>query len=76
MDELVAQSKVIIEHLDNGDLMSCYSVFEANIRNMLDDLDQDTKLVQLWQTQRGYVDDEDWASVMENIENIRAVVNA
>jgi len=76
MDELVAQSKVIIEHLDNGDLMSCYSVFEANIRNILDDLDQEEELVKLWQVQRGHVDDEDWAAVMENIENIRAVVNA
>jgi len=76
MDKLIEQSNIIIGHLDNGDLMSCYSIFEAEIRNILDDLDQDEELVKLWQVQRGHVDEEDWAAVMENIENIRAVVNA
>ena len=76
MDKLIEQSNIIIGHLDNGDLMSCYSIFEAEIRNILDDLDQDEELVKLWQVQRGYVDEEDWAAVLENIENIRAVVNA
>ena len=75
MDKLIEQSNIIIGHLDNGDLMSCYSIFEAEIRNILDDLDQDEELVKLWQVQRGHVDEEDWAAVMENIENIRAVVN-
>jgi len=76
MDKLIEQSNIIIGHLDNGDLMSCYSIFEAEIRNILDDLDQDEELVKLWQVQRGHVDEEDWAAVMENIENIRVVVNA
>ena len=76
MDKLIEQSNIIIGHLDNGDLMSCYSIFEAEIRNILDDLDQDEELVKLWQVQRGHVDEEDWAAVMENIENIRAVINA
>jgi len=75
MDKLIEQSNIIIGHLDNGDLMSCYSIFEAEIRNILDDLDQDEELVKLWQVQRGHVDEEDWAAVMENIENIRAVIN-
>lgn len=75
MDKLIEQSNIIIGHLDNGDLMSCYSIFEAEVRNMLDELDQEEELVKLWQTQRDYVDDEDWAAVMENIENIRAVIN-
>jgi len=74
MDKLIEQSNIIIGHLDNGDLMSCYSIFEAEIRNILDDLDQDEELVKLWQVQRGHVDEEDWAAVMENIENIRKFI--
>lgn len=56
--------------------MSCYSLFESNIRGILDDLDPDDDFVKLWLTQRDYVDDEDWAAVMANIENIREALNA
>ena len=62
--------------MDNGDLMSCYSLFESNIRGLLDDLDPNDGLVKLWLTQKDYVDDEDWAAVMENVETIREYLNA
>ena len=75
MDKLIEYSQEIINHLDNGDLMSCYSLFESNIRGILDDLDPNDDFVKLWLTQRDYVDDEDWAAVMANIENIRKALN-
>ena len=75
MDKLIEYSQEIMTHMDNGDLMSCYSLFESNIRGILDDLDPDDDFVKLWLTQRNYVDDEDWAAVMANIENIRAALN-
>jgi hypothetical protein len=76
MDKLIEYSQEIMTHMDNGDLMSCYSLFESNIRGILDDLDPDDDFVKLWLKQRDYVDDEDWASVMANIENIREALNA
>jgi hypothetical protein len=76
MDKLIEYSQEIMTHMDNGDLMSCYSLFESNIRSILDDLDPDDDFVKLWLKQRDYVDDEDWASVMANIENIREALNA
>ena len=76
MDELIEYSQEIMTHMDNGDLMSCYSLFESNIRGILDDLDPNDGLVKLWLTQKDYVDDEDWAAVMENVENIREYLNA
>ena len=76
MDELLQYSNEIMTHMDNGDLMSCYSLFESNIRGILDDLDPNDGLVKLWLTQKDYVDDEDWAAVMENVENIRKYINA
>lgn len=75
MDKLIEYSQEIMTHMDNGDLMSCYSLFESNIRGILDDLDPDDALVKLWLKQRDYVDDEDWAAVMANIENIREALN-
>jgi len=75
MDKLIEYSQEIMTHMDNGDLMSCYSLFESNIRGILDDLDPDDAFVKLWLTQRDYVDDEDWAAVMANIENIREALN-
>ena len=76
MDKLIEYSQEIMTHMDNGDLMSCYSLFESNIRGILDDLDPNDGLVKLWLTQKDYVDDEDWAAVMENVENIREYLNA
>jgi hypothetical protein len=76
MDKLIEYSQEIMTHMDNGDLMSCYSLFESNIRSILDDLDPDDDFVKLWLKQRDYVDDEDWAAVMANIENIREAMNA
>ena len=76
MDKLIEYSQEIMTHMDNGDLMSCYSLFESNIRSILDDLDPNDDFVKLWLKQRDYVDDEDWASVMANIENIREALNA
>jgi hypothetical protein len=76
MDELIKYSEEIMTHMDNGDLMSCYSLFESNIRGLLDDLDPNDGLIKLWLTQKDYVDDEDWAAVMENVENIREYINA
>ena len=76
MDKLIEYSQEIMTHMDNGDLMSCYSLFESNIRGLLDDLDPNDGLVKLWLTQKDYVDDEDWAAVMENVENIREYINA
>ena len=75
MDKLIEYSQEIMTHMDNGDLMSCYSLFESNIRGILDDLDSDDDFVKLWLKQRDYVDDEDWAAVMANIENIREALN-
>ena len=75
MDKLIEYSQEIMTHMDNGDLMSCYSLFESNIRSILDDLDPNDDFVKLWLKQRDYVDDEDWASVMANIENIREALN-
>tara|TARA_B100000035_G_C20716098_1_gene429143 strand:+ start:247 stop:477 length:231 start_codon:yes stop_codon:yes gene_type:complete len=76
MDELIKYSEEIMTHMDNGDLMSCYSLFESNIRGLLDDLDPNDGLVKLWLTQKDHVDDEDWAAVMENVETIREYLNA
>ena len=75
MDKLIEYSQEIMTHMDNGDLMSCYSLFESNIRSILDDLDPNDDFVKLWLKQREYVDDEDWAAVMANIENIREALN-
>jgi len=77
MDDLIRLTKQIIEYVDSGDLMSCYSLFEAEIRSIVESLEEDTsELVRLWKIQRGYVDEEDWAGVLENIENIREIVYA
>ena len=76
MDELIKYSREIMTHMDNGDLMSCYSLFESNIRHILDDLDLNDDFVKLWITQKSYVDDEDCASVMANIEQIREALDA
>lgn len=75
MDELMKYGKEILEHLDNGDLMSCYSLFESNVRHILDDLDPEDEFVKLWLIQRDNVDNEDWAAVMEHSEKIREVVH-
>jgi len=74
MEELKTLSVEIIKLLDNGDLMGCYSLFESAIRPMLGDLDANEQLVKIWNVQAGYVDEEDWAAVMENIENVRPLV--
>ena len=76
MDKLLDFTNEILNHMDNGDLMSCYSLFEAEIRHLLDDLDQEEELVKLWQIQRGHADDEDWAAVMEHMETIREHLHA
>lgn len=74
MEELKKHSTEIIKMIDQGDLMGCYSLFESAIRPILGDLDPTDEFVKLWNTQAGYVDEEDWAAVMENIENIRPFV--
>ena len=74
MEELKKLTVEILKMLDAGDLMGCYSLFESNIRNILPDLDPTDEFVRLWNVQAGYVDEEDWASVMENLENIRPLV--
>ena len=76
MDKLLDFTNEILNHMDNGDLMSCYSLFEAEIRHLLYDLDQEEELVKLWQIQRGHADDEDWAAVMEHMETIREHLHA
>jgi len=76
MDELIEQTNILLEHLDKGDLMSCYSIFESAIRPLLDDLDQEDEFIKLWQKQRSYVDDEDWAAVLEGSETLREYLNA
>ena len=74
MEELKTLSVEIIKLLDNGDLMGCYSLFESAIRPILGDLDANEQLVKIWNVQAGYVDEEDWAAVMENMENVRPLV--
>lgn len=76
MEELRKLSTEIIKMVDQGDLMGCYSLFESAIRPLLADgnFDQTDEFIKLWNIQTGYVDEEDWASVMENIENIRPLV--
>ena len=74
MEELKTLSVEIIKLMDNGDLMGCYSLFESAIRPILGDLDANDQLVKIWNVQAGYVDEEDWAAVMENIENVRPLV--
>jgi hypothetical protein len=74
MEELKTLSAEILKMLDSGDLMGCYSLFESAIRPILGDLDPTDEFVRLWNIQAGYVDEEDWASVMENLENIRPLV--
>lgn len=74
MEELKTLSVEIIKLLDSGDLMGCYSLFESAIRPILGDLDANEQLVKIWNVQAGYVDEEDWAAVMENIENVRPLV--
>lgn len=74
MEELKTLSVEIIKLLDNGDLMGCYSLFESAIRPILGNLDANEQLVKIWNVQAGYVDEEDWAAVMENIENVRPLV--
>ena len=74
MEELKTLSVEIIKLLDNGDLMGCYSLFESAIRPILGDLDANEQLVKIWNVQAGYVDEEDWAAVMENVENVRPLV--
>jgi len=76
MDKLVEYGREIMTHLDNGDLMSCYSLFEANVRPLLDDLDPEDEFVKLWIKQRDNVDDEDWAAVIEFSETIREALDA
>ncbi len=76
MEELNKLTKQMLEMLDNGDLMGCYSLFEAEIREKLPSLDQESELVQGWAHQGKLVDEEDWAAVMENMENIRKALDA
>ena len=64
MDKLVELSKEILNHMDNGDLMTCYSMFEANVRGLLEDFDQDDEFIKVWLTQRNNIDDEDWACLL------------
>ena len=71
MDKLVELSKEILNHMDNSDLMTCYSMFEANVRGLLEDFDQDDEFIKVWLTQRNNIDDEDWAAVIETAEEIR-----
>ena len=74
MDKLIELSKEILNHMDNGDLMTCYSMFEANVRSLLDDFDQDDEFIKVWLTQRNNIDDEDWAAVIETAEEIRKFI--
>tara|TARA_B110000305_G_C19349758_1_gene593648 strand:+ start:979 stop:1203 length:225 start_codon:yes stop_codon:yes gene_type:complete len=74
MEELKTLSVEIIKLMDNGDLMGCYSLFESAIRPILGDLDANDQLVKIWNEQAGYVDQEDWAAVIENVENVRPLV--
>ncbi len=76
MEELKTLSVEIIKLLDNGDLMGCYSLFESAIRPLLinGDLDANEQLVKIWNEQAGYVDEEDWAAVIENVENVRPLI--
>jgi|TARA_B110000503_G_scaffold21880_1_gene33512 hypothetical protein len=74
MEELRKLSTEIVKMLDQGDLMGCYSLFESAIRPILGDLDANDQLVKIWNEQAGYVDQEDWAAVIENVENIRPLI--
>jgi hypothetical protein len=76
MEELKKLTVELLKMIDAGDLMGCYSLFETDIREILTDgdLDQTDEFIKLWNVQMGYVNEEDWASVMENIENIRPLV--
>jgi len=71
MDELKKLTERMVEMIDNGDLMGSYSLFEAEKKEKLPNLDQESELVQGWIQQGKLVDEEDWAAVMENMENIR-----
>jgi len=37
-------------------------------------LDANEQLVKIWNEQAGYVDEEDWAAVIENVENVRPLI--
>jgi hypothetical protein len=74
MEELNKLTKQVVEMLDNGDLMGCYSLFEAEIRDIIPTLDQDSEMGKTWLHQVKLIDDEDWAGVMENMENIRKFI--
>ena len=71
MDKLVDFTNEILNYMDNGDLMSCYTTFEAEVRHILDDFDPEDEFVKLWLIQRKNVDEEDWAAVMEHMETLR-----
>jgi len=76
MDKLVDFTNEILNHMDNGNLMSCYTTFESEVRHILDDYDPEHEFIKLWHVQRKLVDDEDWAGVMEHMEKLREYLNA
>ena len=46
-EELKKLTEQMVEMIDNGDLMGCYSLFEAEIRDRLPNLDQESEAIAL-----------------------------
>jgi len=75
MDKVKEYVQEVLMHLDNGDFMSSYSLFESNVRPMIDELDQDDEFVKMLIQQRSNIDNEDWATTIEFAEEIKKALN-
>jgi hypothetical protein len=77
MTELVTEIEQMIQHYDDGDLMSCLSHFESAVRPIVESMDswEPQEALDILKEACQQIDDEDWQASIENLEKLKGVLN-
>lgn len=76
MVDLFEGSKILVEFCENGDLMSALSYFEGELKAVIDSTTthQNEELLKLLKEMSVYIENEEWAGALENVEKLNSIV--
>jgi hypothetical protein len=68
----------IVGHVDSGDLMTALSFFESEIRPVVEATDEyeNPEMLDILREQCTLIDDEEWNSVLINVEKLKGMLDA
>jgi hypothetical protein len=77
MIELFEGCKKLVEFAESGDLMSALSYFESELRPVIEDTEtyHNEELLKLLKEMCVYIENEEWAAGLENVEKLSDIVN-